>query len=98
MSSHTGPSGGGEGWLTVLRLPPGFEAVVGEGGDCVLDGVADGVGVLVVHLPGVAHKAVGLLLMDRLCRALLIIIIPLIITPCLYRDTVHYTVCSASIY
>lgn len=58
--------GGGRGSsLTVLRLPPGLEAVVGEGGDHVLDGVADGVGVLVVHLPGVAHKAVGLLLMDR---------------------------------
>lgn len=53
--------------LTVLRLPPGLEAVVGECGDHILNGVADGVGVLVVHLPGVAHKAVGLLLMDRLC-------------------------------
>lgn len=40
---------------------------MGEGGDHVLDGVADGVGVFVVHLPGVAHEAVGLLLMDRLC-------------------------------
>lgn len=53
--------------LTVLRLPPGFEAVMGEGGDHVLDGVADGVVVLIVHPPGVAHKAVGLLLMNRLC-------------------------------
>lgn len=40
---------------------------MGEGGDHVLDGVADGVGVLVVHLPGVADKAVCLLLMDRSC-------------------------------
>lgn len=40
---------------------------MGEGGDHVLDSVADGVGVLVVHLPGVADKAVCLLLMDRSC-------------------------------
>lgn len=51
--------------LTVLRLPPRFEAVVGEGGDHVLDGVAGGVGVLVVHLPGVAHEAFLLFLRDR---------------------------------
>lgn len=51
--------------LTVLRLPPGLEAVGGEGGDHVLNGVADGVSVLVIHLPGVAHKTFFLLLMDR---------------------------------
>lgn len=50
--------------LTVLRLPPGLEAVVGEGGDHVLDGVAERVAVLVVHLPGVAHEAFFFLLMD----------------------------------
>lgn len=65
--AHTHSGLEGRRTLTVLRLPPGLEAVVGEGGDHVLDGVADGVGVLVVHLPGVADKAVCLLLMDRSC-------------------------------
>lgn len=50
--------------LTVLGLPPGFEAVGGEGGDHVLDGVAGGVGVLIVQLPGVADETFGLLLRD----------------------------------
>lgn len=54
--------------LTVLRLPPGLEAVWGEGGDHVLDGVADVVALLVVHLPGVAHKTFCLL-MDRKCES-----------------------------
>lgn len=49
--------------LTVLRLPPGLEAVGGEGGDHVLDGVADGVGVL-VRFSGVARETLGLLLQD----------------------------------
>lgn len=38
---------------------------MGEGGDHVLDGVADGVAVLVVHPPGVAHETFLLLLTDR---------------------------------
>lgn len=53
--------------LTVLRLPPGLEAVVGEGCDHVLDGVADVVVVIVVHPPGVAHETFLLLLRDREC-------------------------------
>lgn len=54
--------------LTVLRLPPGFQAVVGEGGDHVLNSVAELVAVLVVHLPGVAHKTFLLLLMVRVLK------------------------------
>lgn len=37
---------------------------MGEGGDHVLDGVAEWVAVLVVHLPGVAHEAFFFLLLD----------------------------------
>lgn len=40
-------------FLTILRLPPGLEAIGGEGGDHVLNRMADGVVVLIVHLPGV---------------------------------------------
>lgn len=69
---------------------------MGEGGDHVLDGVADGVGVLVVHPPGVAHKAVGLLLMDRLCMFRPQRKKFCSITPSLYRDT-GLLVCSASV-
>lgn len=54
-----------DAFLTVLRLPPGFEAVVGEGGDHVLDSVAVGVAVLVVHQPGVARETFFLLLTKR---------------------------------
>lgn len=47
--------------LTVLRLPPGFQTVVCEGGDHVLDGVTERVCVL----PGVARETFGVLLKDR---------------------------------
>ena len=64
-SSHENSvSGSVSGVLTVLGLPPGLQAVVGEGRDHVLDGVADVVVVLVVHLAGVAHETFLLLLMD----------------------------------
>ena len=62
-SSHEN-SGSVSGVLTVLRLPPGLQAVVGEGRDHVLDGVADVVVVLVVHLAGVALETFLLLLTD----------------------------------
>ena len=53
-------------FLTILRLPPGFEAVVSEGGDHVLDGVAGCViRSLIVHLPGVTHKTFLLILEER---------------------------------
>lgn len=52
-------------FLTVYWLPPGLEAVGGEGGDHVFNGVADGVSVLVIHVRGVAHKTFFVLLMDR---------------------------------
>lgn len=52
-------------FLTVRRLPPGFKAVVGEGGDHVLDSVAVGVAFLVVHQPGVAQETFCLLLTKR---------------------------------
>lgn len=53
-------------FFTVLRLPPGLEAVVGEGGDHVLNRVAGWVGVLIVHLRGAAHEAFLVLLIDKL--------------------------------
>ena len=49
--------------LTILRLPPGLEAVGGEGGDQVFDAVAGRVvQPLIIHLPGVTHKTLLLLL------------------------------------
>lgn len=56
--------------LTVLRLPPGFEAVGGKGGDHVFDSVADGVYLFVIWVPGIAHKAFCLLLTERTQRPL----------------------------
>lgn len=52
--------------LTVLGLPPGFEAVGGEGCHHILNGVAVGGGELIVHPLGIAFKTFLLLLtMDR---------------------------------
>lgn len=48
---------------TILRLPPGLEAVGGKGGDQVFDAVAGGVvHPLIILLPGVTHKTLLLLL------------------------------------
>lgn len=52
--------------LTVLGLPPGFEAVGSEGCHHILNGVAVGVSELIVHPPRIAFKTVFCLLtMDR---------------------------------
>lgn len=52
--------------LTVLGLPPGFEAVGSEGCHHILNGVAVGGGQLIVHPSGIAFKTALLLLtMDR---------------------------------
>lgn len=52
--------------LTVLGLPPGFEAVGSEGCHHILNGVAVGEGDLIVHPSGIAFKTFLLLLtMDR---------------------------------
>lgn len=56
--------------LTVLRLPPGFEAVGGKRGDHVFNSVADGVAVFLIWVPGIAHKAFCLLLTERMQRPL----------------------------
>lgn len=51
--------------LTVLRLPPGFQAVGSEGCHHILNGVAVGVSELTVHPSGIAFKTLVFLKMDR---------------------------------
>lgn len=52
--------------LTILRLPPGFQAVGSEGRHHILNGVAVVVGKLIVHPSGIAFKTVLVFLtMDR---------------------------------
>ncbi len=52
--------------LTILGLPPGFEAVGSEGCRHILNGVAVGVSELIVHPPRIAFKTVFCILtMDR---------------------------------